>query len=138
MIKSLTTGIALLGLAAMSQAADSGAPQQGPQAGGPPGGMRMNPEERFKTMDTNKDGKLSLSEYVAGAGQRGGPAGSVPGGNAGAPGQGGAPGMGNREERFKSQDTNKDGFLSLDEYKAGRANMGGGQRGRDGNGKSRT
>jgi hypothetical protein len=122
MIKSLTAGIALLGLTVLAQAAEPGA------------------EERFKTMDTSKDGKLSLSEYVAGASQRNAAAGNTPGGNAGAPGKSGAAGngMGNREERFKSQDTNKDGFLSLDEYKAGRASMGGGQRGRDGAGKSST
>ena len=132
MTKSLVAGLALLTLATIAQAADSGAPQPGPQAGGPPGGMRMNPEERFKALDTNSDGKLSLAEFLAARPMRGGTGGPPNGAQAG--GQPGGPGMmmPNREERFKALDANKDGFVSLEEMKAGMADMRAGMRGRDG------
>jgi len=49
-------------------------------------------EDEFKKLDTNKDGKLSQDEYVAGAG--------------------------NTAEEFGKLDVNKDGFLSHSEFAA--------------------
>jgi len=56
------------------------------------------PEEAFKALDKNGDGKLSKEEYVGNAeGEK----------------------KTKKEDRFKALDTNNDGSLSLDEFKAG-------------------
>ena len=57
-----------------------------------------SPEDLFKAMDKNGDGKLSKEEYVGAAeGEK----------------------KTKKEDRFAALDTNKDGSLSLDEFKAG-------------------
>ena len=108
------TLLALAGAAAAQNAPPGGGERQMPSA-----------EERYKMLDANGDGKVSLDEYknARGMGMRGGPAaGGQAGGGGNGPGnaQGGAPRdmSAMREERFKATDTNKDGNLSLDEYKA--------------------
>ena len=57
-----------------------------------------NPEEMFKTLDTNSDGSLSLDEFKASPKAQKNPA--------------------KAEERFKKMDTNSDGSVSLEEFKA--------------------
>jgi Ca2+-binding EF-hand superfamily protein len=56
------------------------------------------PEERFKAMDKNSDGKIDLAEYK----------GKAEGDKAT-----------KAEERFKKLDKNSDGGLDLEEFKAG-------------------
>lgn len=139
MYRSLLGTAALLSLAVAAHAADAGGP---PNRGGPQRGPQQSAEERFKTMDSNKDGKLSLAEYTA-AGPMAGRPGGGQGGAAG-PGQGAAGGQGqrpgggqgmDRTARFKTIDTDQDNFLSLAEYQASRNQRGGpaGPGGRRGN-----
>jgi Ca2+-binding EF-hand superfamily protein len=59
-----------------------------------------SPDERFKALDTNNDGKLSKDEFVAQY-------------------KDDAEKKGKAEMRFPRLDTNNDGFLSLEEFKAG-------------------
>lgn len=58
----------------------------------------VDPEARFKKLDTNNDSKVSLDEFKA----------AFPADKAV-----------NAEKRFKHMDTNGDGSLSLEEFKAG-------------------
>ena len=119
MKRTLIPAVTLLALAGAAVAQNSP----------PGGGDRQMPsvEERYKMLDANGDGKVSLDEFKAmrGMGMRGGQGGPPPGGPAaGGPQGGNAQGGGPRdmsamrEERFKAIDANKDGNLSLDEYKA--------------------
>ena len=59
-----------------------------------------SPEERFKALDANNDGKLSKDEFLAQY-------------------KDDAEKKGKAEMRFPRMDTNNDGFLSLEEYKEG-------------------
>ena len=59
-----------------------------------------SPEEQFKLLDTNNDGKLSKEEYVARF-------------------KDDAEKKSKAEMRFSRIDKNGDGFLSLEEYKEG-------------------
>jgi hypothetical protein len=102
MYKLIVPTILLLALAAGAQAQNAGPPARG--------GQQQSAEDRFKQYDTNKDGKLSVAEYVAGGGAQSGNA------------QAGKESKATREERFKSMDKSKDNFLSLDEYQTGRGN----------------
>jgi len=67
------------------------APHQGP--GGAGKHPQLSPEERFKKLDTNGDGSLTLDEFKAGP-------------------------MGKHEDIFKKMDANSDGKVTLEEYKA--------------------
>ena len=67
------------------------APHQG--AGGAGKHPQLSPEERFKKLDTNNDGSISLDEFKAGP-------------------------MGKHEDIFKKMDTNSDGKVTLEEFKA--------------------
>ena len=59
---------------------------------------KKTPEEAFKALDKNSDGKVTKEEYLGNAeGEK----------------------KTKKENRFKALDTNKDGSLSLEEYKAG-------------------
>lgn len=97
--------ISTLVLAAAAASAQNAPPTAGSSGG--ERGPRVSAEERFKQLDANADGKVTLAEYLA------------------APSPNGAPAQ-NKDERtarFKKMDANNDGSLSLDEYKAGRAAM---------------
>ena len=95
--------------------------QNTPPAGGPSGGQgerRMGPTERFKELDKNADGKLSLEEMTAamagrvgGTGREGAPASNPPSA------QGAAQAV-PMAERFKAADADKDGSLSATEFTA--------------------
>lgn len=68
-------------------AGGQGGPQGGPPAGAGGSGMgaMMNPAERFKQMDKNNDGKVTVEEFTSAmqqmrAGQQGAPAASGQGG----------------------------------------------------------
>ena len=63
---------------------------------GKPGGAH-SPEEIFKHLDTNKDGKISLEEWKASRLAQKDPEKAA--------------------ENFKHLDTNGDGFISLEEFK---------------------
>jgi EF hand len=127
--KWMTAALLLAG-GAVANAADApgGAPPGGGGGGGGMGGMmRMAPEERFKMMDANGDGKVSFEEYQAAQARMRGPGGPPPGGpppgaGQGQPPAGGPPGGGmmnmSPEERFKMMDANGDKSVTLDEYKA--------------------
>lgn len=86
--------------------------QNAPPAGGPPGGARMDPAERFKMLDKNNDGKLSMEEFSAmqmRAGGSGGPPGAA----------GNAPPATSAADRFKAMDKSNDGSISLEEFTQG-------------------
>ena len=97
--------------------------QNAPPAGNAPpgaqGGGRMDPAARFKELDKNSDGKLSLDELSAAPFGRGGGAGGPPAGGppAGAPAAGGEAAV-SAADRFKTADANKDGSLSVEEFTA--------------------
>jgi Ca2+-binding EF-hand superfamily protein len=59
-----------------------------------------SPEERFKLLDTNSDGKLSKEEFIARV-------------------KDDAEKKGKAETQFSRLDKNNDGFVTLEEYKEG-------------------
>ena len=60
---------------------------------------KTSPEDLFKKLDSNNDGKLSLEEFKAGPAAQKDPT--------------------KAEAKFKKMDTNNHGFLTLEEFKAG-------------------
>lgn len=108
---ALIVSLGLIALTGSVQAQDGGRSSTPGRSGA--AGQQQSVEQRYKSFDTNKDGKVSKAEYVAAP---------QPGGNAP---QGAASG-GDRAQRFDAMDKNKDGLLSLDEYKASRAAAGAG------------
>ena len=114
-------------LASATMALAQNAPPAGaPGAQGGPGGGRpmMDPAARFKELDKNADGKVSLQEFEAmqmgmrqGAGAPPPPAGAPPAGGPGAMGGMGG-GMISAADRFKAADKNNDGSLSQEEFMA--------------------
>lgn len=92
-MKLLTSVLALAVLGGFALAADEKpAPDK----------QKRNPEEMFKKLDTDSDGKVSLAEFKAGP-------------------------MGQRnpekaEDTFKKRDKDNDGSLTLEEMKGGRKN----------------
>jgi Ca2+-binding EF-hand superfamily protein len=66
----------------------------------------MRCEENFKNMDTDKDGKVSLKEFMAAKHHRGNP-----------------------EDIFKAKDVDKDGFLTKEEFCTKHKGQGKGRRG---------
>ena len=79
----------ILASAALTWAADEPKPRK-------PGGAH-SPEEIFKHLDTNKDGKISLEEWKASRLAQKDPEKAA--------------------ENFKHLDTNGDGFITLEEFK---------------------
>ena len=94
--------------------------QNTPPAGGPNGGQgerRVDPAERFKELDKNTDGKLSLEEMTAAMAGRAGGA-DREGAPANPPSAQGATQAVPMAERFKAADADKDGSLSATEFTA--------------------
>ena len=83
---------ALIGISTLSTSAFAFEEVKGGSGKGKP---RLTPEDRFKKMDANGDGKLSLDEFKAGKKN-----------------------ATMAETRFNTLDANKDGFVSLEELKA--------------------
>ena len=73
-------------------------------------GNRTDPAARFKELDKNGDGKLSLDELSSAQFGR-------PADNSGSSSSSGAPAV-SIADHFKAADTNADGSLSVDEFTA--------------------
>ncbi|MCE9518796.1 MAG: EF-hand domain-containing protein [Verrucomicrobia bacterium] len=73
-------------------------PHDGKPGDGKPGGMKHNPEEIFKKLDTNNDGFLSKDEFMAGPRAKEDPAKAA--------------------EHFKMLDKKGDGKITFEEFKA--------------------
>jgi hypothetical protein len=100
MSRSLIFGLVAASFAFICLTADRSLAQGEPgQAGQRP---RMMCQDRFVSMDTNKDGKVEKTEFMAVT----------------------HPGV-NPEEIFKSRDANADGSLSKEEFCAGKGMRGG-------------
>lgn len=102
----IVTSLAAFAQTPTNSAPSAGAPRQ-----------MLAPEERFKQLDTNGDGKVSFEEYKIGRTEelKNGP---PPGVNL----PQGRPVM-SIEESFKSIDTNGDGVISKEEFLARFKNM---------------
>ena len=91
-------------------------------------GNRTDPATRFKELDKNADGKLSLDELSSAQFGR-------PAANSGSSSSSGAPAV-SIADHFKTADTNADGSLSVDEFTAMMQSMRSGGGGKSGGGKS--
>lgn len=108
--KLLSTTVLVLGATiALAQTPPAGgAPANGPS------GNRMDPAARFKELDKNSDGKLSLEELSSAQFGRAGANASTPAAGAGDSGAAAVA----IADRFKTADANKDGSLSMEEFTA--------------------
>ena len=88
-MKALTTTLALLAIAGLVNAAEGDAKK--PEAGKP----KMSPEEMFKKLDKDSNGKVSKEEFLASPGAKKDAA--------------------KAEERFGKMDKDKDGSLTVEE-----------------------
>ena len=89
-------------------------------------GNRIDPAARFKELDKNADGKLSLDELTSAQFGR-------PAANSGSSSSSGAPAV-SIADHFKTADTNADGSLSVDEFTAMMQSMRSGGGGKSGGG----
>ena len=93
-MKKIATILAVLALGGLTLNAADGA---GKGKGGKGGqGAKMNPEEAFKMLDKNSDGKVSKEEYMASPQAKKDSA--------------------KAEESFKKRDKNSDGSLDMAEF----------------------
>ncbi len=92
-MKVITSFLAILALSAVTSFAAEGDAPKKPE--GDKGKPKMNPEEMFKRLDTDKDGKVSKAEFMASPNAKKDEAKAT--------------------ERFGKMDKNSDGSLTLEE-----------------------
>ncbi len=102
-MKKLALGILSLALMTGAPLLAEDAPKEAPKGGGDH--PHLSPEERFKKLDTDNNGKLSLVEFKAGPIVQ-----KIEEKHPGA-----------AEKMFKKIDKDNDGSISLEEFKAGAA-----------------
>jgi hypothetical protein len=89
--------VVLVGLVTVFFIAGMAFAQGGGQGQGGQGAPGLGCQERFDSLDTNKDGQVTKDEFMAAPHHRG-----------------------NAEQMFKAMDVNGDGFLTKDEFCSGK------------------
>ena len=89
--------VVLVGLVTVFFVAGMAFAQGGGQGKGAQGAPRMGCQDRFDSLDTNKDGQVTKDEFLAAPHYRG-----------------------NAEQMFKTMDVNGDGSLTKDEFCSGK------------------